>query len=137
MSIQKFRIWHNLRKEWLFGYELLGGFSLLGETVLLGELGTLRLEELNDLVVMQSTGLLDENGIEIYEHDIVDCASADSIDRYVVEYDKELAAWTLVNVDGFTLGGHTYHGGELLHAIGHDMLDVVGNVYQHPELLNE
>lgn len=88
---------------------------------------------------MQSTGLTDEEGSELFEHDIVECEEKTNVGRrtgrYVLCYFKEASEWVLVDVDGFTLAGYTHHTAESLNAFGAETLLKVGNVYENPDLL--
>lgn len=64
-----FRAWHQGRKEWLHDKSW-GGCHILGETIwAFGEWCRVPLEELNDVVVEQNTGLKDRHGVDIYEGD--------------------------------------------------------------------
>lgn len=121
----KFRAWDTIDNKWLFGYEYpnLGGFSIVGEVTLMGELNSVSLERWNDIAIMQFTGKKDKNNKPIYEGDICrvhwgepntkPCISA-------VEWVEETACW------GFGAGNtsevHWSH-------------EVIGNVYEHPNLL--
>lgn len=85
----------------------------------------------NDLNLMQSTGLFDKNGKEIFEGDIV------QFEDYYIETDlpyinKGIVEWSQ---GGFTIT-------ERASVIMEDLLDgefldvtIIGNIYENPELL--
>ena len=83
-------------------------------------------------VLMQSTGLKDKNGKEIYEGDIVELWDG------IRDKTKETVEW-----DDYHLGFHPWTG----QFVGRDDIyiydyeieevEVVGNIYENPELLNQ
>lgn len=155
----KFRAWDNYAKEWLMGYqyESLGGFSLFGEVMLLEEWSAI-LDRFvlqctdrtpADLIVMQFTGLFDKNGKEIYEGDIVLLTSLEitpvtddgngpleevkTLSR--VEFENGcFGVYVLEDSSEFGAGFSAF--ADISKDIGLDDLEVVGNIYENPELLN-
>lgn len=132
----KFRAWDDGKEEWLMGYEMpnLGGFSMFGEMVLLGEWSAILNEFLfdrnghkaDDLKLMQFIGFRDKNGREIFEGDIVrDEQGAIG----VVEYSAPdfIAMDVHADKDGCAGCGNVM--------IFPNSTEVIGNVYQNPELL--
>lgn len=85
----------------------------------------------DDIPVMQYTGLKDKHGVEIYEGDIVDHKMPDEpylkgeTYRGSVEYVDELASFRTVNAGGLE---------EPIH--GDIELEIIGNIYENPELLD-
>jgi uncharacterized phage protein (TIGR01671 family) len=73
----------------------------------------------NDIVVMQYTGLKDKNGVEIWEGDIVNLPGYE--DRIVVE-------WGVMSADAEAFGWRN---------IDTDDAEVIGNIYENPELLTK
>ena len=92
-----------------------------------------------EVVLMQSTGLKDKNGVEIYEGDIVQSTWYDVDNnpykkkgeitfvgaQYVIVYDSQFDVET---------GEITYDAHSLTYA---EDAEVIGNIYENPELLEQ
>ena len=90
-------------------------------------------------ILMQYTGLHDENGKEIYEGDIIEF----SYDMFVGNFDTFVAKGKVVFEEGafyvevFANERTTKDEAYLLYSINLDTIEVVGNIYENKELLNE
>lgn len=81
----------------------------------------------NDIHLMQSTGLKDKNGKEIFEGDIVDYKGREA----VVKWHGSYASFIYRFVDG--LQERVSEWDPLFLACYH--FEVIGNIYENPELL--
>ena len=74
--------------------------------------------------IMQTTGLLDKNGKEIFEGDIL--GTKDGLLNGVVEYRSDLGMWTnsLIRYNNF----------ERLCTVANSR-EIIGNIHENPELL--
>lgn len=84
----------------------------------------------SDFILMQSTGLKDKNGKEIYDGDIV-VAMSQGV-KAIGEVKRR--------IDGYWLMYPAWQHGEFWHIVenvdtGETGVEVVGNIYQNPELL--
>lgn len=83
-------------------------------------------EDSGDRIIMQSIGLTDKNGKEIYESDII---TADIIEynslmtQGEIVYDNELSMYSNKNEAGLTP----------LYKLNN--IEIIGNIYENPELL--
>lgn len=78
----------------------------------------------SDFILMQSTGLKDTNGVEIFDGDLIQLFNGD-VGK--VSYNKILAFWEVQFNNGeLNLNDIIYFGGE-----------VIGNIYEHKHLLEE
>jgi hypothetical protein len=77
----------------------------------------------DNLIKMQDTGLRDKHGKEIYDGDIIHTRDNDSY-NFVVRFDPKWKAWTyyLFNTFNSFIFNNEFH-------------EVVGNIYENPELL--
>ena len=81
---------------------------------------------LEDVELMQFTGLLDKNGKEIYEGDILKFYFGSKWERDQVQYDDKYAHYSLKE-SNITLNFFIEN---------EDTLEVIGNIYENPELIN-
>lgn len=122
----KFRAWNKKTGKWQHETPC----DILGEMILLGGwMAGVRIPDLNEIVVMQFTGLQDKNGKDIYEGDIVDCQLCYDGDflphRGEIVYNSHFGAFATRNLSGETL----------LHKHLLSSLGIIGNIYQNPELM--
>lgn len=96
---------------------------LVGEHWEFGETNFMNFDE---IVLMQSTGLVDKNGKEIFEGDIL--GTKDGLLNGVIEYRSDLGMWTnsLIRYNNF----------ERLCNVATSR-EIIGNIYEHPELLED
>lgn len=79
----------------------------------------------NELILSQFIGLLDKNGKEIYESDIVKSRSGKLM---IVNWSKKFASFC-INREGWAFSHWFGEGFEA------DECEVVGNIYETPELI--
>ncbi len=146
----KFRAWDGARNTWLHEAKTPDmAVHLIGETIMFGELwrrpddSLVPIDEMNQVVWMQYTGLKDRRGAEIYEGDIVRIQHPH--DKVVTDTGIELHGefWdTLGRVFWWDHEGGWYHGHESVKdGNGRppkrmwEYVEVIGNNYENPELL--
>lgn len=90
-------------------------------------------DELNDFILMQSTGFKDRNEVEIFEGDVVEYSLPLGYNgKGVVVFDEE-RGW--FNIAGFYAGIYDYP--TIAFSEGTDGFKVIGNIYEHKHLLEE
>lgn len=126
----KFRVWDKKEKRILgvFGFGDLYGHSVGNVTFLFDGKDV----DNHDFVFMQYTGLLDKDGKEIYEGDVVRF-----YDR-VWRVDFEMAAFTLIGLSEHrNPDGSQFTNSDDLLGNYFKVLEVIGNIYENPELLGK
>ena len=87
----------------------------------------------SDFILMQSTGLKDKNGKEIFEGDVVKYEVGRNTYTEEVAYDKNFAGFGVRDADTDII--FTFL--QLADVVDLSSLEVVGNKYENPELLGE
>ena len=127
--IPKFRAWTEECKAMYYGV-----YPFKEDTLLLNYDG-FAFDEVpaSDFILMQSTGLKDKNGKEIFEGDIVKYEAGCNTVTEEVAYDKNFAGFGVRDADTDII--FTFL--QLADVVDLSSLEVIGNIYQNPELLGE
>ena len=123
----KFRGYNKKNNKWIYGYYLVNrGQHFVVEDGIANPLNTWEDYLVEADTIGQFTGLLDKNGIEIYERDIVQC---DEFIYQVCYERKRIASFYIVRYGDM----YRHYFGEAMEA---EDCVVIGNIYDNPELIN-
>lgn len=92
----------------------------------------------SEFILMQSTGLKDKNGLEIFEGDILELTATNPVHRVKVEWggEFEVCGFVLTGIQPFA-NGFVEHSHDQLNKRWEDgFTEVIGNVHEYPELLS-
>lgn len=127
--IPKFRAWSKLASKM---YIVNGLYFDRGIVQYANNDNAIRFIKLENIILMQSTGLKDKNGKEIFEGDII----TNGMDIVDVRNHGTLGFYTLVN------GREVFFGhGTSIEEFEEDIdgfteiVEIIGNIYENPELL--
>ena len=126
----KFRAWNKLTNEMEqvgeIGFFTDGELRDIGCKWLKDFQGTVRFLA-DNYVLMQYTGLTDKHNTPIYEGDIVKQFTGEIYElSFTVKWnEKECGFWLYQDIENFNLSKYR------------DKLEVIGNIYENPELLEE
>lgn len=121
--IPKFRTWLKKKQEMDNEVDQINWFN--GELDFIGD-GITYMVKADDLVLMQSTGLFDKNGQEVFVGDIIKCTRGCPHEVYLEkEYGGTyVGGMPAIYLKGL-LNGYAWTGDE----------EIIGNVFENPELL--
>lgn len=117
--IPKFRAWDKNAKKMISWRRLLNGHNLRN---------VFMRPEMCGLILMQSTGLTDKNGVEIFEGDILRISYQNGTES-VEKYTK-----VIYSNGAFRTNWH----GEYYQVLGSEVTiysEIIGNIHENPELL--
>ncbi len=117
----KFRAWNARIKE----MEQVTGLSWFGEDGVMDkpDVVTNKAQVRDEPLLMQFTGLLDKSGKEIWEGDICEWKDGGNLiggNRFTIAWNTKRACWYL---------------GDCLNPIDMENVEVIGNIYEHKDLL--
>lgn len=125
----KYRAWDKKNKEMytLITLQWLETLYIGG----IGEFSEVMCEVDDTIALMQYTGLKDKNGKEIYEGDVLQHKTTLGPNGPEVNYHKEVVIWG----EGEWLSGKLALNANLFVEGQGDYTEIIGNIYENPELL--
>lgn len=130
-----FRVWNEENEKMVYP-DGNGYLKLENDTVITGngDLFDLVIQEIvENCILMQSTGLKDKNGKEIFEYDIV--VDVNDKTKYKVFYREIGACFSLEFLDSEDFDCRDF--GEIQYEGIEQNLEVIGNIFENKELLKK
>ena len=128
----KFRVWDSVEKKFVEHFFITDNGLICNMEKPTSDCKLLIPIEKSELILMQSTGLKDNKGKEIFEGDILACETDDEVINVNVFWDEEHAL--------FMFESKKYNERELLAELVEDNtypFGIIGNIYENPELLED
>ena len=134
MTMPKFRAWDVHEKKMFTNDQLIiwNGNVYANDNSELN-VNNLKGWSIDEKYLMQSTWLKDKNGKEIFEEDIVKYKAGCNTFTEEVAYDKNFAGFGVRDANADII----FTFWELAEDIDLHSLEVIGNIYENPELLGE
>ena len=122
----RFRAWDKKKNDW-FDEDSGDLYIELNGNINFGWNGEVMDDYTNRIILVQYTGLKDKKGVEIYEGDVL-FHPLQGRRKVYYPYSERVASYGLRNIDnGF---GSTLQD-------SHAVWEVIGNIYENPELLED
>jgi len=112
----KFRAWDKEKKEWETDGIIIEIETGLPWWIEFGEM----MDEAEDIILVEYTGLKDKNGKEIYEEDIVKKGRV----RFIIEFRDGAFEMIGINIISVARLSHSYRD-----------IEIIGNKFENPELM--
>lgn len=130
----KFRAWDNKRKIMIDELVVIDLYNeyvgyLYQSQIVQGE--TVSRLPINDVIIMQSTGLFDKNGKEIFEGDIVNISSHTPFYN-IVKFDEKGAAFQLYPLDKRWSKSYFTN----YENVDKERFEVIGNIFEDGDLID-
>lgn len=128
----KFRVWDSVEKKFVEHFFITDNGLICNMEKPTSDSKLLIPIEKSELILMQSTGLLDKNGKEIFEGDILAFETDDEMINVNVFWDEEHAL--------FMFESKKYKEQESLAELVENNtypFEIIGNIYENPELLED
>lgn len=125
-NLLRYRAWDKIRKK--MGVVISNNWMTGVANIIIDNKETLRQEQ--DYILMQSTGLKDKNGKEIFEGDVV---VTNGWKRQAVTFGTQEVEEDFGSVRIYR-GFNLYLGGGYSNAVM-STFEVIGNIYENPELM--
>lgn len=120
--IPKYRMWNRITSKL---HRVDGLYFDNKEVQYIDEVGILRFIKFENTILMQSTGLRDKNGKEIFDGDILFGHAGEDFWE-VVEFDEADGKWVRKDLCYYS---------KLDLSENNEFMEIVGNIYENPEFL--